>query len=261
MHGKTAKNLLLTALAVCLPVGCASNIEEAMETSDGESFDVGTGDGADDWADGETDGSGSSDSSSATSSSDDESTSGDGDSGSVSTGTETMGDESGDGDSDSNGDGDGSSETTPGDGDGDGDGDSTGGSGEDRYPGDLCDPFLDACLDIQGNDYECTLDQELGGMGWETVFKCNLSQYGLYNGEEGDVCTWGHESCQTGLYCVGGQEAWPNGSCGNGTQQCCAQVCSLNGGECGNSECYIGHWQEDLAGYLDGYVGIGFCLP
>jgi hypothetical protein len=125
-----------------------------------------------------------------------------------------------------------------------------------RFPGDLCDPFIDTCVDA-GNDYECSLDYQMVGSEYETVFKCNV----LNNsnpGDYGDLCVWGHEGCKTGSYCTSAELAWPNEQCGGGFQSCCATLCKFNE-MCPNGPCHVTDWQADLGDYLDQYTGIGYC--
>lgn len=248
MYAKS-RFILAATLLLSLPAGCASFVSEGLGDT-GSTSDSESGDG---WESGSvgTDSVTESESESG-SSSDMGSSSGDGDGDSDSIGTSAS---TGDGDGD--GDGDSTSSSTAGDGDGDGDG----GTGETRFPGDYCDPFLDTCLD-QGGDYECSLDQEwLGGSDYETVFTCsvlNNSNPTPDPGGYGDTCMNDHSGCQTGYLCTASTVAWPNMECGGGIGQCCAGICFL-GDMCANGPCNIQYWQAGLADYLDPYTGIGYC--
>ena len=201
-----------------------------------------------------------------------------------STDSSTMadGEESGDVDStggdsstsaETTGDGDSESDSSTGDGDGDlstsstadtgddsstdststGDGDGDGDPGTDKYPGELCDPFIDTCVDYLGDDYVCFFN---AGQD-EYNFKCLpfSDQYG--DGFAGSQCGYtGFGTCQDDFYCAP-YETWPPGACIYG--ECCSPLC-VYGEICGDgSECLVTHFADELTDYLDVYIGIGYC--
>lgn len=178
--------------------------------------------------------------------------------------SEETGDGDGDGESSGDGDGDGE-ETSSGDGDGDstssGDGDGdTGMTGEEKFPFDLCDPFIgDTCLDTD-MDYECIFKGEFveGNPGdIEYVFRCEPLNTD-WDGQYGDPCLYQHYSCRAGMYCAS-ESAFENGNCSGTGFSCCTDICTF-GDVCGNGmECEVTAWQAFLADYLDIYTGIGYC--
>ena len=165
------------------------------------------------------------------------------------------------------GDGDGSdgsevtedgTETMAGDGDGTGDGDGDGAPGPDKFPGDLCDPFIDTCISFEGNDYVCALDNDwLGGDEYEYNFKCMLFSDLAGPGTSGSMCNSSSNECQTGYYCAGDWALDP-GTCAT-PGKCCATLCSYGETCGGGEECAVQHFQATLTDYLDIYTGIGFC--
>lgn len=231
-------SFLLLALAACADTSGGSSstgTDDFGETSD-DGLDVETGS----ESTSATETTGTADSSS------EETGDGDGDG-------ESSGDGDGDGEETSSGDGDGDS-TSSGDGDGDGD---TGMMGGDKFPGDLCDPFIgDTCVDA-GGDFECIFKGEFvegSSTDIEYVFKCELLDT-FENGEQGEDCYYSHHSCRTGMYC-----ASPSAFAGECTGPgCCTGICTF-GDVCGNGmECEVTAWQAFLADYLDIYTGIGYC--
>ena len=207
-----------------------------------------------------------------------------------STGSRTMADadESGDvdstGDDDftsaaTTGDGDDSSDSSTGDGDGDlstssstgdGDGDSSttdssstgdGDAGIDQYPGELCDPFIDTCVDYLGDNYVCGLDTDFIDGQNEYNFKCYLRTEVYGDGFAGSQCVETvvvNNTCQDDFYCAPYEEVWPPGACSY--DECCSPLC-VYGEICGDgSECLVTHFADELTDYLDVYIGIGYCL-
>jgi hypothetical protein len=136
-------------------------------------------------------------------------------------------------------------------------GGTTGGVGEMQFPGDLCDPFADECIDAGGN-YECQRDAIMLPQNvYETVFMCKLLNESQGDGEYGASCgLYPNAQCVTGLWCQSDIFFHPNG-CASGL--CCTDVCVYQE-ICGNGkECEVLIWQADLADYLDQYIGIGRC--
>lgn len=228
------------------PAACAS--ETGSESGVGTDTDSQSG------GDGDDVGSGSSDSGSESGVSTGSAGDGDGSGGSEVTedGTETM---AGDGDGDSNSN---TSSGGDGDGDGTGDGDGDGAPGSDKFPGDLCDPFIDTCISFEGNDYVCALDNDwLGGDEYEYNFKCMLFLDLAGPGTSGSMCNSSSNECQTGYYCAGDWALDP-GTC-EGFGKCCATLCVYEDTCGGGEECAVKHFQATLTDYLDVYTGIGFC--
>ncbi len=247
----TLKSLALVVFALS-PAACASEPAFEAYSETGSGTDSQSGDDGDDMG-----GGGSDDSSSQ---------SGDGgmpfdlgmDDGDTDGDQSESGDTSGDGDAgDGDGDDDGlsstSTDSTTGDGDGDGDG------GMDKFPGDLCDPFIDTCIDFNDLDYVCALDNDwLGGDVYEYNFKC-MAFYGQNGstGMTGEICNSVSNECQTGYYCAGDWALDP-GTC-EGFGKCCATLCAYGDICPGGEECAVQHFQSMLTDYLDVYTGIGFC--
>lgn len=244
----TLKSLALVVLALS-PAACASEPAFEAYSETGSGTDSQSGDDGDDMgSDGVFDSS---------------SESGDGgmplDIGMADGDESESGDASGDGDAgDGDGDDDGlssaSTDSTTGDGDGDGD------SGMDKFPGDLCDPFIDTCLDIDGDDYVCAFDNDwLGGNEYEWNFKCQFFWTQENSaGMTGDLCNDGANQCQTGYYCASGSQL-DEGICASPWVECCASLCAYGDVCGGGEECSVTHFQSDLTDYLDIYTGIGFC--
>ena len=247
----TLKSLALVVFALS-PAACASEPAFEAYSETGSGTDSQSGDDGDDMgSDGVFDSSSESGDSGmlfdvgmATSDTDgDQSESGDS-SGDV---------DAGDGDGDDGVDDSTSTDSTTGDGDGDGDG------GMDKFPGDLCDPFIDNCIDVDGVENVCSLDNDwLGGDVYEYNFKC-LGFYGQNGstGTSGETCDSINNRCQDGFYCAAGGSL-DEGLCSQfGT--CCATLCAYGDICAGGEECAVQHFQSMLTDYLDVYTGIGFC--
>jgi hypothetical protein len=127
----------------------------------------------------------------------------------------------------------------------------TGGAGQMRFPGDICDPFVDWCLD----GYECMREATLAG---EIHFTCrdlfdDFGGTGLY----GETCHQkSNDQCVTGFMCAN-KQYFPQDFCPQ--IACCAQLCRYQEICPNGMECEITLWQASLEGYLDQYTGIGIC--
>ncbi len=254
MHAlhKTIATAAIIALALS-PAACAS----------GPGSEAGVGTGTDDESAGDGDdvGSGGSiDSSSESTASGNSSVTmgsgaGDGDGTGQST---TMGDGDEAGDGDSSGDGDSTSNSATGDGDA-GDGDGDGAPGSDKFPGDLCDPFIDTCIDFEGTDYVCAFNYDEPSIGvYEYNFRCKPFWDQQGDGLAGSNCTgdtFAHYMCQNEFYCAPA-ELLTEGDC---IYECCSPLC-VYGDVCSDgSECFVTYVADQLTDYLDIYTGIGFC--
>ena len=235
---KTAYILLLLA-----PLACAS---EPLDVS------------------GDTEGVGSSTSTAGDTGSTDGSTTGTGSETGDETGSETGGETGSETGSET-----GTDTGSTGDGDGDGDMDlppedkmdlgapDVGDGGEDKFPGDDCDPFIDECLD-QGGDFECQQNLRLNDQNQsEVYFECTELNMDWGDGMYASQChIKPYEQCTTGFWCRS-ENAFPANTCAG--PACCIELCYF-GQDCGGGdECVVDVWQADLADYLDQYDGIGHC--
>jgi len=133
----------------------------------------------------------------------------------------------------------------------------TGQIGEEKFPGDWCDPFVDWCADI-GDDYECMYDSYmLPNYEYESIFTCQHFNDIQGDGTYEDMCNlYPYEQCRTGFLCIS-TAADPNLNCA--TSACCVYLCKYQEICLDGQECEPMIWQADLADYLDSYVAIGYC--
>ena len=187
-----------------------------------------------------------------------------GGSGDGSGGDESSGDETGGSDSTADTDDSGDSTSSSGDdltdsesGSSLGTNTTSGQMGEEKFPGDWCDPFIDWCADV-GSDYECIKDAHmLPNYEYETIFTCKLFNDIQGDGTYEDPCNlYNYEQCRTGFLCTS-TASNPDMNCA--TSACCTYLCKYQEICSDGQECEPMVWQADLADYLDPYVAIGYC--
>lgn len=134
----------------------------------------------------------------------------------------------------------------------------TGQQGQMLFPGDDCDPFIDTCLDVNDQDYECQLGyQWLGGNEYEWLFQCQWFKDDFGDGTELANCSPNADTnCSTGYWCKWKSE-FAEGHCPHA--KCCTAICTFGDQCAGGGECEIDFWQAQLADYLDQYTGLGIC--